>query len=424
MPHLRIIRPTRNVNPFFYNGIDIPEKYFCDRKAETEKIVNLIVNGNNIVLKAPRRLGKSSLIHHVFNQEPFCKGYNTIYVDIYPTRDSDDFVTLLFKAICECKSISDKSGLSEMGKKLKEISYETEFSIPKVLKISRTSKYEILKIEKSLDVIFDFLSKTRRPNLVVIDEFQQIRNYTDCDIESSLRTFIQKAANTSFIFSGSSKHMLTQIFESSDKPFYRSCRSMTLDIIPKDTYADFCKKQFESNGKYIENQAIELVYDIFCGNTFIMQQTMNAIYQFKKKNETATSDDAKLIIEALIDEKAEDYRVYLHGLKASYEQVLLLIAKEGIADNLLSDSKRKEYGLPASTTISNILKSFQKDDCRVIEELAPGIFRLEDKLLELWAAKYIFENLDTKFDNASALFAKEQELKSKIILSKPIDAKR
>jgi len=417
MSIFRIARSSKDDNPFYYKGIEIPEPYFCDRKEETDKMINMVRGGNNIVLKAPRRLGKSSLIHHVFMQEPLKKEYNTIYLDIYPTRNSEDFVSLLYRAITKCETISDKSGLTELEKRLKDISFSVEFNIPKILKVSKTNTYEILKIEKSLDIIFEFLSGTKRKNLVVIDEFQQIRQYKDCDLESSLRTFIQKAANTSFIFSGSARHLLMQIFESPDKPFYRSCRSMTLDIIPRGTYFNFCRKQFEDKEKGIAPDAINLVYDLFCGNTFMMQQAMNEIFQQTRGKETASVDDVKLAVEAIVDEKAEDYRTYLHGLKPSYEQVLLCIAKEGIASNLHSEEKRKEYDLPASTTISNILNYFQNDDNRVVEELSPNIYRLEDKTFELWAAKYIFENLDSKFDNASGLFAEELKLKRRISLS-------
>lgn len=69
-------------NPFFITT-DIPDKYFCDRKAETESIIDKLISGNNIVLAAERRIGKSSLLHHVLRQKVVKSSYNTLYVDIY-----------------------------------------------------------------------------------------------------------------------------------------------------------------------------------------------------------------------------------------------------------------------------------------------------------------------------------------------------
>ena len=409
-------KSSRGVNPFYYKAIKIPEKYFCDRKTETEKIIGLIESGNNVVLKAPRRLGKSSLLQHIFNQKPFKSYYNTIYVDIYPTKSSDAFVLYLYKAIKDCRTISDKSGLKEMERRLKEISFDAEFSIPNILKVSKSSKYEMLKLEESLDILFDFLSKTKRPNLVVIDEFQQIRNYKDNNIEASLRTFIQKTPNTSFIFSGSSKHMLTQIFESPTQPFYKSSRSMALDIIPEDKYIEFCTEQFASYGKQLNKEAGSLVYNVCCGNTFLMQQTMNCLFESTLKGDIAETQDAKAAIESLLEEKTDDYREFLHRLKPNYELVLLSIAKEGIASNFLSEAQRRKYNLPATTTISNILEYFLDDRNRIIEEIAPNTYRLEDKFLELWIAKYIFGGLDSKYEYASEILEKETELRKQIVI--------
>jgi len=417
MSPIGIVKPAYDINPFFYRTIKIPDKYFCDRKNETEKIINLIENGNNIVLKAQRRLGKSSLIQHIFNQAEIKNKYNTIYVDIYPTRTPDDFISLLYKAIIQCETLKGKKDLSELEKHLKQVSFELELNVPNIFKASRTSTYEILKLEKTLDVILDFLSGTQKPNFIVIDEFQQISNYKDCDIEPSLRSFMQKSQNNNFIFSGSSRHMLVQIFESPDKPFYRSCRSMTLDTIPKETYTEFCISKFKECDKSIGIDAIELVHDIFWGNTFMMQLTMNGIFQVTGKKEIATKDTAKQIIESIIDEKSEDYRTYLHGLKQNYEQVLLLIAKEGISENILSEEKKRLYGLPASTTTSNILEYFQKDESRMIEKISPGAYTLEDKFFELWAAKYIFDNLDSKFENALEMAMIYKRMKTDIIVS-------
>ena len=54
-------------NPFVTKGYAGPE-YFCDRIEETKKMVDLTTNGNNIALISPRRVGKTDLIHHCFQQ--------------------------------------------------------------------------------------------------------------------------------------------------------------------------------------------------------------------------------------------------------------------------------------------------------------------------------------------------------------------
>jgi AAA+ ATPase superfamily predicted ATPase len=52
-------------NPFLRSGYHSPD-YFCNRKEETKKISNAMINGRNLTLLSARRIGKTGLIHNVF----------------------------------------------------------------------------------------------------------------------------------------------------------------------------------------------------------------------------------------------------------------------------------------------------------------------------------------------------------------------
>ena len=72
-------------NPFVVYGYKGAE-YFCDRQKETEKIISTLHNERNITLVAPRRMGKTGLIHHVFHQmEEQYEGVKCFYLDIFAT---------------------------------------------------------------------------------------------------------------------------------------------------------------------------------------------------------------------------------------------------------------------------------------------------------------------------------------------------
>ena len=71
-------------NPFLVRGYFSPE-YFCDRVEETSKIVSSLENEGDVTLIAPRRYGKTGLIHNVFNQ--IKKDQTVVYLDIYATRN-------------------------------------------------------------------------------------------------------------------------------------------------------------------------------------------------------------------------------------------------------------------------------------------------------------------------------------------------
>ena len=86
------------MNPFYLTGV-IPEKYFCDRKQETETIVTHLTNQENILLASARRMGKTQLIRHIFAQAAIREQYYTFYSDIYATSSLQELVLFLGKEI-------------------------------------------------------------------------------------------------------------------------------------------------------------------------------------------------------------------------------------------------------------------------------------------------------------------------------------
>ena len=86
-------------NPFLISGYHSPA-YFCDRAKETQTIINALHNGRDITLIAPRRMGKTGLIKHVFHQLKEQQGdIVTLYMDIYSTRSLGQFIRLLANTV-------------------------------------------------------------------------------------------------------------------------------------------------------------------------------------------------------------------------------------------------------------------------------------------------------------------------------------
>lgn len=66
--------------------------------------------------------------------------------------------------------------------------------------------------------IFDFIEQADKRCFVVIDEFQQITKYPEKNIEAILRSYIQKSSNANFVFAGSQRTILEEMFLSSRRP--------------------------------------------------------------------------------------------------------------------------------------------------------------------------------------------------------------
>lgn len=402
------IKNKKPENPFFI-GISIPDEYFCDRKKETEDIIKRVQNGYNIVLKSPRRIGKSSLIKHVFSQPEIADRYNTLYVDIYGTKCAADFVKEFQNGFLNAPFARMEKGKKAVLTFLRNLCFEVRTSPAGNLSGVRVGVDQDGGISVSLREMFNFLEKTNKPNIVVFDEFQQIQFYPE-RMAAILRSFVQQINNTHFIFSGSSRHMLSQMFDSPDEPFFKSARSMDLDLISLDTYQEFCKSMFQLYGKVITDAAVELTYYLFCGNTYDMQQVMKEAFANAGKGEIVDEDRILATVHLLLAEKEKDFRENLNRLDNKKERkVLFCIASEGLATGLTSSAIMKHYDLDNASSVQNALRNLCDDKLNLVAKVGKSHYKLQDKFFELWLAE-TNHAFDSKVESALKTFETLREI--------------
>ncbi len=371
------------LNPFIV-GRYLSSDYFCDRKNETAFLIKQIENGRNVALISPRRMGKTGLIHHSFHQAQLTDRFNTFFVDIYATTSLAEFVYLLGKAIYEQLKPKGKVWTERffqvitslrMGFKLDAMTGEPSFDI---------SLGDIQTPQTTLDEIFAYLEAADKPCVVAIDEFQQISNYEEKNVEALLRTKIQQCKQTLFVFAGSKRHLMSNMFNSSSKPFYQSAICMGLEPIPMDTYADFASRLFEERGKHICRELIEKVYQQFNGCTWFVQMMMNELFAMTGNDELCDISKLETAESNVILAQEGSYKDLLAHLAPKQKLILQAIAKEGIARNVTSSAFIKKYNLPSASSVQSAIKGLLKNDIITQEE---DTYRIYDYFFAEWLAR-------------------------------------
>ena len=248
------------VNNPFVVGKYLSDKYFCDRTAETAFLHKQIRNGRDVALISPRRIGKSDLIQHFFNQPDIKEQYHVFYVDIYATTSLAEFVYAFGKEIY----VQLKPQATVWKEKFFQIisSFRMGFKLDPMTG-SPTFDLGLGDIQVpqiTLDEIFAYINEADKPCIIAFDEFQQIGEYTENNVEALLRTKIQQCRKAQFIFAGSKRHIMSNMFNSPSKPFYQSAISMGLEPIPIDTYCDFAIRLFEETGKHLDRDVVEHIW--------------------------------------------------------------------------------------------------------------------------------------------------------------------
>ncbi|MBO4314843.1 MAG: ATP-binding protein, partial [Prevotella sp.] len=224
-------------NPFVTTG-KVPEELFCDRKNEAKQLIHSLANGANVVLMSPRRVGKTQLIYHCFDKHVISDHYITFFIDILKTSTLQEFTFEFGKSVFNT--------LASRGQKMQKLAMATMRSLTGNIGFDPVTSLptfgiaigEIYNPTYSLEEIFRTLENAGKKCVVAIDEFQQIANYPEKNIEALLRSHIQKLSNTQFIFAGSERHLLEEMFLDSARPFYNSADIQNLDVIAEDKYAD------------------------------------------------------------------------------------------------------------------------------------------------------------------------------------------
>lgn len=372
-------------NPFVTKGYAGAE-YFCDRVRETEQLVELTTNGNNIALISPRRVGKTDLIRHYLSQPQIRDRYYTFHIDIYATASIRDFVNAFGRAILEELKPKGKiawGGFLSVLRSLKsEVTYDSN-NFP----TWSVGLGDIEHPETTLDEIFYYLSHADKPCIVAIDEFQQIIYYSDApSIEATLRTYIQKCTNATFIFSGSKRHLMGEIFTSSARPFYQSVMIMNLAPIAMDKYTEFAMMQFSKFGKQIEAQAVEDTYNRFDGVTSCMQRVLNVLFLKTPQGQTCTQEMVDSAIDYILDMFNETFADILEKLPLKQREVFIAIAREGKAKAINSKVFIKKHHLQTASVVNAAMRGLLDKDF-VTEER--GTYTVYDPFYALWLQRNI-----------------------------------
>lgn len=398
-------------NPFVTRTTDIPDIYFCDRKDETALLVKKIENGSNIVLKAPRRIGKSSLIRHLFRQKQISSKYNTLYVDIYGTKNMDGFIGEFKSAFLDAPFAKTEAGKRKVMEFFKSLLVNANMDSAGNFTGFSLGLNQPQNISITLKEMFAFLEKTSKPNIVAFDEFQQINDYPE-RAAAIIRSFVQTMSNTVFIFSGSSRHLLDKMFEYPNEPFYRSAASITLYPISCESYTQFCKEMFGLYGKGIEEEAVVFVYQLFSSNTYDMQEVMQETFPDISPKATATISDITTSINRLLDSREEEFRGILNKIENDKNRrVLNCILREGLTDGLTSGPMMRKYNLDNASSVQNALTVLQGEHINAITRVGDRHYQARDRFFELWWARRE-GNLEQKFALARERYQKESELRS------------
>ena len=340
-------------NPFILEPYR-SKAFFCDREKETEEIIRNITNGRNTTLISPRRLGKTGLIFRVFDEMRARKlPFETIYVDISDTLSIEEFI----------KAISD-AVVGKLGKQQKITAFFKALKSVRPLlgvdpltgspQVSFTFADDNQK-QSTLKEVLEYLENYPQKVVLAIDEFQQIREYGDVNMEAILRKHIQHLHNVRFIYCGSRKHTMTDMFTNAKKPFYESTSFLYLSKLAVPVYAAFIKEKFASAGKTIDDDSIGYIIEWTKDHTYYTQRLCNEV--FSLSGNVVVRNDIVAAIQSILDSERDRFQEIRRLVTRSQWKMLEAIAREGSVSQITSAAFLSKYKISSGPTALRNIKA-------------------------------------------------------------------
>jgi AAA+ ATPase superfamily predicted ATPase len=371
------------MNPFSYGTI-VKKPYFFDREEECKRIVATLSGGNNLVLFAPRRFGKTSLVFRAI-EELEKKGFICIYFDFMPIYSREWFIEAYSKAIIS-KQDNIQKAIKAFTKFVKSIrpklifnqSGNPEFSLEFTeTKINEKTLGEILDLPENI-------TTSNKRFIVILDEFQEINKLNGENFENLFRSKIQKHQNVNYLFLGSRTHLLSDMFNNKARAFYNAAMLMQIGFLPQKETIEFIISRFASSNIHIEQGTAHFLIEQAGNIPYYIQLLAAEVWQ--QVVASSLKIDKKLIVmcaEKIVDLKS-DYYYELYGRLTMYQKKLLK-ALVVSGENVFSAGYAKKFRLSAASTTQKAIIGLVESG--VIEK-TEGCYFIGDPFLKQFLTRY------------------------------------
>jgi hypothetical protein len=351
------------MNPFRYGALALDEA-FTDREREVDELVADALNGQDVVLFAPRRYGKSSLMWRV-SQELVARRGLVAHVNLMTTPTVTRLAEKLARTVHEdiaSPLFRAKERLSIFqGLRLRPVvtvdpddgslSFSFDAS-PRPEDIAAT-------VERLLELPGQLAGERKRPVTLILDEFQEVVDI-DPTLPRLMRSVFQEQPEVAHLYLGSKRHMMQRIFNDENEPFWRSAKQMELGTIPEEPFGDYITGQFARTGKEIDAAGVATVLAVTRGHPYATQELCYFLWQDTREGGRASAEAVVRALEEVLN--SEHAHFSLVWERASAHQRLLLRALAQSPGHPLTSSYRRLHALPGTSTVQRALEALERDE--------------------------------------------------------------
>lgn len=371
-------------NPFRFGALALDEA-FTDREAEVAELRSDLTSGQDVVVFAPRRYGKTSLIWRVA-QELVRQDVLVAHVDLMttPTKGRlaeklartilDDVAGPLFRARERLRVLRDLRVQPTITVDPEDASLSVSFGPAAPDDLDAT-------LERLLELPAELAADRGRRVVLVLDEFQEVMDIAP-GLPRLMRAVFQRQSDVAHVYLGSKRHMMERIFSDENEPFWRSAKPMELGPIAPDHFAGYVTRRFEATGRHIADAPLIELLRITGGHPYATQELCYFLWQGTPRGRQATLERLGDAVDRVLRSEHAHFSLLWQHASGVQRQVLLALAAE--PGRPLSGPYRQRHRLPGASSVQRALENLERQE---IIARSAGVARISEPFLAEWVLR-------------------------------------
>jgi hypothetical protein len=337
------------------------------------------------VIFAPRRYGKSSLIWRAAQQLVGSGEVLVAQLDVMRATTKERFAEKLALAIYEdVASVLDRArdravSLFRGLRVTPTVTVQADGSLGFSFQGGYSPSDVDATIEHLLELPAQLAAERGRRVALVFDEFQEIVKI-DRDLIALMRSVFQQQTDVSHVYLGSRRHMMQQIFNDENEPFWRSAKQMELGVIEPHLFAEFIAERFDATGRRIDELTLHRLLAITHSHPYGTQELAYTLWEGTARRRVADRAALDAALERVLrSENAHFSAIWERASKAQRVTMEALAVAPG--RQVLAAEYRRAHNLPATSTVQSALLALADDE--LVERHEQG-YRIAEPFLAEW----------------------------------------
>jgi uncharacterized protein len=353
---------TTGTNPFKYGPIALDDA-FTNRAEEIAELSADALNGQDVVIFAPRRYGKTSLVHRVA-QDLTTRRALVAEVNLWFTPTKEKLAGRLAREIADLLGLAGKAReAARQFAGLRIVPTMTLDPSDGSVRFTFAAGHTAQDVDDTLEHLLRMLPDTavarKRPVVLVLDEFQEIVEL-DPGLTKLLRSVFQEQPEVGHIYLGSKRHLMERIFSDENEPFWRSAKRVELGPIAPEAFRPFIAEGFERHDRAIEAAVVDRIVAICNGHPYATQELCYFVWA---ETPAGASADAATF-EAALAKLLRSEHSHLSDLwdRATANQRLVLAALAAEPGRPLSAEYRARNALRSASTTQKAIDALVQQE--------------------------------------------------------------